>query len=179
MSLEVELKFRLSSLADLKRAQHAFIHSQSLSESNVTTTTQIDTFLDAPHRPIWSDTTSVFRIRRTPTKTVFTLKSGSIVKNGVMIATEHEIIVPESTALHLLQTLPDPSAYPSHPFLTPLSQNTAYQRKRVEKIELDHTKYDFGDAYEIELETKDVEGSRAKYSGRTRNKLWVEWKEQV
>ncbi|KAJ3204956.1 hypothetical protein HDU67_009200 [Dinochytrium kinnereticum] len=146
---EVELKLRLQSLNDLRRVEQAIA-----STANPPRIHQLDVYLDGPKRPMFTINASVFRVRQRKINDkedyVLTLKSGSVVKDGVGYAMEvqgHYLAERKWLTFDLkVDGLIEVGRYETIRTVLPFFEYT---------VELDHTKYEFGDAFEIEIETTD------------------------
>ncbi|KAI9357343.1 CYTH-like domain-containing protein [Zopfochytrium polystomum] len=186
---EIELKLRLSCREDLDKIEAALKNTPGC--VHLGCNVQTDSFFDGADRPLLRQKT-VFRIRSISKladrgdrcadafqRYVATLKSGSVIVDGVMTATEEECEAPGDVGEALLR---DPTAFNSwrgrgcviadraailvesngNSGLEGFSRIGGYVTERnvwkVQEVvvEVDHTKYDFGEAFEVEVETPDI-----------------------
>ncbi|KAJ3105240.1 hypothetical protein HDU96_008653 [Phlyctochytrium bullatum] len=217
-SLEVEVKIRLASFQDLEKALAA-IQADGGNAPLLSSVLQTDVFLDGPHKPLEHDNLTVFRVRR-KRKTrddgtldadaseacALTIKSNTVIKDGVGYAMEQEASVPPTIGNAILTNPTTPDAWRSlHPLLETLCDRYGISNPsgglvtvgtyetwrrclrmsigegRDLVVEVDRTKlsirenatfenhapltrhfptfpstqYEFGEAYEIEIETTD------------------------
>ncbi|KAJ3416372.1 hypothetical protein HDV05_001940 [Chytridiales sp. JEL 0842] len=207
---EIELKVRLPSRAALDRLLSTLLNNAAPTppdhpSNNTTHTTprkplkrllQTDTFLDTPSRTLWNTSLSVFRIRQIQqihletgdllsageSKYKITIKTGSVVEDGVMSATEEESTIEESLACRILKNPSDVGLWRGgDPLLETLvaryglekegglmvlggyvTERTCVEFHGAEVVELDETTYTFGRAWELEIETKDPASAEAR-----------------